>query len=152
MSASPVSPTVSPTVSPAGQSGDPRNATGLTEDGQDVILIEGLLVPVEIGILESERGRTQSVCIDVEIRTVPGYRQIFRETGAYVSYADTVEFVQDKAVSGGHTDMVEDWAEAVAGFVLTNPLADRVTVKVTKLDIFDEAAGVGIRISRKRSE
>lgn len=147
MSASPVSPKVYPT----GESGDPHNDTVLTEEGQDVILIEGLLVPAEIGILDSEKGRAQSVCFDVEIRTVPGYRKIFQETGAYVSYADTVAFVQNKAACGGHTDMVEDWAEAVAGFVLTNPLADQVTVKVTKLDIFDDAAGVGIRICRKRS-
>ncbi|PVB60086.1 dihydroneopterin aldolase [Labrenzia sp. 011] len=135
----------------AGHAGNPHDETALTEDGQDLILIEGLLVPAEIGVFESEKGRTQSVCFDVEIRTVPGYRRIVRETGTFVSYADTVEFIQDKAASGGHTELVEDWAEAVAAFVLTNPLADRVTVKVTKLDIFDEAAGVGIRICRKRS-
>ncbi|GAB4533316.1 MAG: dihydroneopterin aldolase [Roseibium sp.] len=123
----------------------------LVEDTQDTILIEGLELPVEIGVLDSEKGRRQTVRFDVEIRTVPGYRGIVRDTGAFVSYADTVGFIQDKAASGGHVDLVEDWAEAVAEFVLGNPLADRVTVRVLKPEIFAEAEGVGIRITRKRA-
>lgn len=134
---------LSQTVSPEGQQ--------LVEEGQDVILIDGLSLPVEIGVLDSEKGRRQTVRFDVEIRTVPGYRQIVCETGAYVSYADTVAFIREKAATGGHIELVEEWAEAVAAFALTNPLADRVTVRVTKPDIFEEAEGVGIRITRKRS-
>jgi dihydroneopterin aldolase len=133
---------LSQTASPEGQQ--------LVEEGQDVILIDGLSLPVEIGVLDSEKGRRQTVRFDVEIRTVPGYRQIVCETGAYVSYADTVAFIKEKAATGGHIELVEEWAEAVAAFALTNPLADRVTVRVTKPDIFEEAEGVGIRITRKR--
>lgn len=122
----------------------------LIEQGQDVILIDGLLLQTQIGVLESEKGRTQAVRFDVEIRTVAGYRQNVRETGAYVSYADTVLFIQDKARDGGHVELVEEWAESIAEFVLENPLAEQVTVKVTKPDIFEEAAGVGICICRRR--
>jgi len=144
---------VSPVMSGSAPESVPESVPeeNLVEDGQDVILIEELLVPAQIGILESEQGRTQSVCFDVEIRTVPGYRRVVRETGEFVSYADTVEFIQDRAANGGHTDLVEDWAEAIAAFALTNRLVDRVTVKVTKLDIFDDAGGVGIRITRMRA-
>lgn len=134
-------------------SADP-SATGsghLVEDGQDTILIEGLVLPVEIGLLDSEKGRRQQVRFDVEILTVPDYRRIVRESGRFVSYADTVGFIGDKAASGGHVELVEDWAEAVAEFVLSNPLAERVTVRVSKPEIFDEAEGVGIRISRRRA-
>ncbi|MCK7615885.1 dihydroneopterin aldolase [Roseibium sediminicola] len=122
----------------------------LQEEGRDTILIEGLLLPAEIGVLDSEKGRRQSVRFDVEIETVPDYRKLVRDTGQYVSYADTVLFIQEKAASGGHVELVEEWAEAVAEFVLENPLADKVTVKVTKPDIFEDAAGVGIRIVRRR--
>jgi len=127
------------------------NGGALVEDGRDTVLIEGLLLPVEIGVLDSEKGRRQSVRFDVEIRTVADYRRIVRETGQYVSYADTVAFIQDKAASGGHVELVEEWAEAVAAFVLENPLTDQVAVKVTKPDIFEQAAGVGIRIVRRRA-
>jgi dihydroneopterin aldolase len=126
------------------------NGDTLAEDGRDVILIEGLKVAAQIGILDSEKNRTQTVCFDIEMRTVAGYRQIVRETGTFVSYADAVEFILQKAASGGHIDLVEDWAEAVAGFVLKNDLVEDVSVKVTKPDIFAEASGVGIRIRRRR--
>jgi dihydroneopterin aldolase len=129
---------------------DHETTYDIIEDGRDTIVIEGLLVAAEIGILDSEKGRTQGLRFDVEIRTVPGYRKIVAETGSYVSYADTVFFIQDKVVNGGHVELVEEWAEAVAAFALQNPLADYVTVKVTKPEIFEDAAGVGIRISRKR--
>ncbi|MEO1112489.1 MAG: dihydroneopterin aldolase [Pseudomonadota bacterium] len=126
-------------------------ARTLVEDGADTILIEDLLLPAEIGILDSEKGRRQSVRFSVEIETVPGYRDSVRKTGTFISYADTVFFIQEKARAGGHVDLVEDWAEAIAEFVLTNPLAARVTVKVTKPDIFEDAGAVGIRITRKRA-
>jgi dihydroneopterin aldolase len=128
-----------------------EEVNGLAEEGRDTILIEGLVLPVEIGVLESERGRRQTVRFDVEIGTVPGYRRIVRDTGSYVSYADTVEFIQERAQSCGHVDLVEEWAEAVAEFVLANPLAERVTVKVSKPEIFADAEGVGIRIARRRA-
>ena len=123
----------------------------LSEAGQDVILIEKLLVPAEIGILDSEKGRTQFVCFDLEILAVPGYRKIVCETGQFISYADPVAFIQEKAAAGGHVDLVEDWAEEVAEFVLRNPLAEQVTVKVTKPDIFENAAAVGIKVIRRRA-
>jgi dihydroneopterin aldolase len=129
---------------------DHETTYDIIEDGRDTIVIEGLLVAAEIGVLDSEKGRTQGLRFDVEIRTVPGYRKIVAETGSYVSYADTVFFIQDKVANGGHVELVEEWAEAVAAFALQNPLADYVTVKVTKPEIFEDAAGVGIRISRKR--
>ncbi|MEL7529445.1 MAG: dihydroneopterin aldolase, partial [Pseudomonadota bacterium] len=65
-------------------------ARTLVEDGADTILIEDLLLPAEIGILDSEKGRRQSVRFSVEIETVPGYRDSVRKTGTFISYADTV--------------------------------------------------------------
>lgn len=70
-----------------------KNVDYLVEDGHDVILIEGLKVATQIGILDSEKNRTQTVCFDIEMQTVTGYRRIVRETGAFVSYADAVEFI-----------------------------------------------------------
>ena len=119
-------------------------------ESQDTILVDGLLIDAEIGILDSEKGRKQGLRFDIEIRTVPGYQAVVSKTGDYVSYADTVFFIKEKAAHGGPVDLVEEWAEAVAAFVLQNPLADQVTVKVSKPDIFKEAEGVGIRITRRQ--
>lgn len=120
------------------------------EAAPDVIRIDDLRVQARIGVLDFEKEAPQTVRFDVEIETVPGYAAQVRETGRYVSYADAVAFIEDKAANGGHVELVEEWAEAVAAFVLGNPLVAQVAVTVTKPDIFASAAGVGIRVARRR--
>ena len=116
----------------------------------DRIIIEGLEVQAFIGVHEFERGRRQGVRFDVEIETVPDYPHLVRQTGRYISYADTVAYIIDRAASDEHVELVETWAEDVAAFVLQHSLAAAVRVTVLKTDIFNEAGGVGISIERRR--
>jgi len=119
--------------------------------GPDRIIVNGLVVDTFIGVHDFERQAPQRVRFDVEIDTVPGYADIVRTTGTYVSYADIVEFIETGAATGDHVEMVETWAEDIAAFSLRNDLADAVRVTVQKTDIFDNADGVGIRIERRRA-
>lgn len=116
----------------------------------DRIIVNGLVVDTFIGVHDVEREAPQRVRFDVEIDTVDDYAHLVRTTGAYVSYADIVEFVEARAATGEHVELVETWADDVAGFALRNELAQAVRVTVQKLDIFDAAAGVGIAIERRR--
>jgi dihydroneopterin aldolase len=116
----------------------------------DRIVVNGLVVDTFVGVHDFEREAPQRVRFDIEIDTVDDYADHVRKTGAYVSYADVVEFVEAQAASGEHVELVETWAEDVAGFVLRNELAQAVRVTVQKLDIFDAADGVGIAIERSR--
>ena len=118
----------------------------------DRIIVNGLVVDTSIGVHDFERDAPQRVRFDIEIETVDDYATRVRSTGAYVSYADIVEFVTIRAASGEHIELVETWAEDVATFALTNELAQAVHVTVQKLDIFDTAEGVGIAIERRRAE
>ncbi len=117
----------------------------------DRIVVNGLVVDTFIGVFEFEREARQRVRFDVEVDTVVGYADIVRSTGAYVSYADVVEFVEARAATDEHVMLVETWAEDVAEFVLRNDLADAVRVSVQKVDIFERADGVGISIERRRT-
>lgn len=116
----------------------------------DTIVIRGLTVEASIGVLPEERSRRQRVSFDIEIHTVPGYAAAVSATGRYVSYADTVQFIRALAAHGGHIDLVEDWAERVATFVLANDMVASVRVSVLKPEIFEDAQGVGIVIERAR--
>lgn len=120
------------------------------EAAPDVILIDNLRVQTRIGVYDVERERPQTVRFDVAIDTVSGYLDQVMTTDTYVSYADVVAFIEDKATSGEHVRLVEEWAAGVADFVLENPLVAQVTVSVLKMDIFEQADGVGIRIVRRR--
>lgn len=117
----------------------------------DRVIVNGLVVEAAIGVHDFERDARQRVRFDVEIETVDDYADRVRQTGAYVSYADVVEFVTARAASGEHVELVETWAEDVARFVLRNELAQAVHVTVQKLDIFDTAEGVGVAIERRRA-
>ena len=116
----------------------------------DRIIVNGLVVETYIGVHDFERDAPQRVRFDVEIDTVDDYADRVRETGAFVSYADIVEFIQALAAAGDHVELVETWADDVAAFALGNDLARVVRVTVQKLDIFDAADGVGIAIERRR--
>jgi len=124
---------------------------GVAEAGPDVILVDNLEVQAHVGVHGFEHGQTQRLRFDIEIQTRPDYGQVVRKTSTYVSYEDAIEFIRAKASSGEHVELVEEWAEAVAAFVLQSPLVDVVTVSVTKPDIYPSAAGVGIRIRRRRA-
>jgi dihydroneopterin aldolase len=116
----------------------------------DRIVVNGLVVDAFIGVFDFERESRQRVRFDIEVDTVDGYADIVRTTGAYVSYADAVEFIEARAATDEHVTFVETWAEDVATFVLGNELADAVRVSVQKVDIFDSADGVGVKIERRR--
>lgn len=121
------------------------------EASPDRIVVNGLVVETFIGVHDFERDARQRVRFDIEIDAVDGYADIVRTTGTYVSYADIVEFIEARAASGDHVELVETWAEDVAAFALANELADAVRVSVQKTDIFASADGVGVRIERRRA-
>jgi dihydroneopterin aldolase len=130
---------------------DPTPATRRARpDAPDRIIVNGLVVDAFIGVHDFEHERRQRVRFDVEIDTVVDYAEQVRATGAYVSYADVVEFIQSRAAGDDHVELVETWALDVADFALGNELAHGVRVTVQKLDIFDAADGVGIIIERTR--
>ena len=116
----------------------------------DRIVVNGLVVDTYIGVHDFERAAPQRVRFDIEIDTVDDYAHRVRTTGAFVSYADIVEFIQTRAASRDHVVLVETWADDVAEFALRNDLARAVRVTVQKLDIFEAADGVGIAIERRR--
>jgi dihydroneopterin aldolase len=121
-------------------------------DGRpDRIVVNGLVVEASVGVHGFEHDAPQRVRFDVEIDTVDDYAEQVRTLGAYVSYADVVEFIEARASSDEHVELVETWAEDVATFALRNDLTRSVRVTVQKLDIFAAAEGVGVAIERHRA-
>jgi dihydroneopterin aldolase len=131
---------------------DPSPARSARPRRPDRVIVNGLVVETFIGVHDFERLAPQRVRFDVEIDTVDGYADHVRSTGAYVSYADVVEYVEARAATGEHVEFVETWAEDVAAFALRNDLAHAVRVTVQKLDIFGTADGVGVAIERRRND
>lgn len=123
-----------------------------TTEVADRIVVNGLIVETFIGVHDFERDAPQRVRFDIEIETVADYADRVRTTGDYVSYADIVDHVRGRATAGDHVTLVETWADDVAEFALRNELAAVARVTVQKLDIFDNAQGVGVAIERRRAD
>ncbi|MBV6633611.1 MAG: dihydroneopterin aldolase [Alphaproteobacteria bacterium] len=103
----------------------------------------------EIGAYPEERGRTQRVRLNIE--AVVADRIITEDDlDAVVSY----ELLRDAAhrvVSEGHINLVETMAERIAALSLSHPSVEKITIRIEKLDVFDDCAGAGVEITRERA-
>ena len=118
-----------------------------TDCPPDQILIEGLVLPAFIGVFEHEYEAAQNVRFDVIVDLAPLSGDAEYDLHNIVRYDFIVADIKTHLASG-HIDLVETLAEDVASIALDYKRAVRATVTVIKLDAFDEAAGVGVRITR----
>ncbi len=114
------------------------------------VRIDRLSLPLMIGILDFERLAPQTVEISIEIAARIGPKPT-EEAQDYVSYAPIVEHLIALSESRRHIDLVEQLADEIFDFLFTDPRIANATVTVMKPDIFAQAAGVGVIISRENS-
>ncbi|PWB83616.1 MAG: dihydroneopterin aldolase [Methylocystaceae bacterium] len=108
----------------------------------DHVFVRDLVIPVEIGAYDFERGRAQKVRFNVEA-------DVSRATGAddmrsIFSYDVVIDAIK-MILASGHIDLVETIAERLADKVLQHERVQGVTVQVEKLDVAPGAVGVRIR-------
>lgn len=110
--------------------------------GTDRILVRNFILPVEIGAYAEEHGRTQRVCfnVTVDVARVTANPEDMRHIFSYDLILDGIRTL----VSLGHIDLVETLAEQIASLILAYPQAQRVMVRVEKLDLAPEAMGIEI--------
>ena len=116
---------------------------------RDQILIEGLVLPAFIGMFDHEYEAAQSVRFDVTVDVAPLGPQDDHDTQNIVRYDYIVADIKAR-LTEGHIDLVETLAEDIAKLCLAYDRAEQVCVTVAKLDAFNEAQGVGVRITRRR--
>jgi dihydroneopterin aldolase len=111
----------------------------------DHVFVRDLVIPVEIGAYDFERGRSQRVRFNVDVdvtRAVGG--DDMRTVFSYDVIMDAIRII----LASGHIDMVETIAERLAEMVLRHERAQAVSVQVEKLDV--APGSVGVRIRRER--
>lgn len=109
----------------------------------DRVFIRDFVHDMEIGAYGFERGRRQRVRFSIEAevprrKTGPGG---MADIYSYDLMMDAVRGI----VARGHVDLVETIAEELAATILMDSRVAAVTVKVEKLDLGPEAAGIEIR-------
>lgn len=115
----------------------------------DRILINDLVLDCRIGVYAHERLAPQRVRINVNLEVRNGIRHEADDIADVVSYEGILEGIKALA-AGDHINLVETLAERIADLCLADARALCAKVKVEKLDIEPNAAGIGIEIERRR--
>lgn len=115
--------------------------------GAQRVFVEGLVVRCRVGVHDHERDKAQRVRIDIETERAEAPEGSNDKLRNVVCYEDLIKRV--KALVGvGHVNLVETMAETIADAILRDLPVERVRVRVSKLDVFDDAERVGAEIER----
>ena len=113
------------------------------------ILIRDLVLKTEIGVFRREKGKRQRVRFNIELGVVD--RPPRQDRRAEIVCYDHIVTGLRTLVAEGHVNLVETLAERAANLCLAVPSALYVRVRVEKLDIYKDAAAVGVEIERRRT-
>jgi dihydroneopterin aldolase len=118
-------------------------------DPLDRISLRDHIVEVEIGAFQAERGATQRVCFNVVLEVLPTSAAVADDdVDRILSYDKVTEAIAFE-LAAERLNLLETLAARVADRVLLEPQAQRVFVRIEKLDRGPGALGVEIVRSRK---
>lgn len=113
------------------------------------IFVRDLVLPMEIGIHDHERGHAQRVRLNLDVETLrdpdmPGIDGV-------VSYEDLINGIKD-IIGRGHIDLVETLGDSVLEMVVEDPRVIEATICIEKLDVFGDTESVGAEMTRRRAD
>jgi dihydroneopterin aldolase len=126
--------------------GTPAAQTGPAE-GIRRVFVRDLVLDCLIGVHRHERDGTQRVRINLDLSVRETAAPIDDRLANVLCYEDLIGKVR-RLAAAGHVNLVETLAERIAALCLETSDVASVAVRVEKLDVFADAASVGIEIVR----
>ena len=113
------------------------------------VFVNRLAVEASIGIHPHERENKQTIWLTIDAGVLEESASA-EAIGDVVCYEDMCKTATALA-SDGHIDLVETLAERIADRLMEDPRLVQIRVQIEKPEAIDQAASVGIAISRLRS-
>ena len=113
------------------------------------VTVRGLVLLCSIGIRPEEQDRLQRVRVSVDLTAPKGFGFPGNDRRRVINYEKIVAAIRAIAASG-HIDLCEGFAERIATACFADPRVAEIRVWVEKLEIFDDAEGVGAILERRR--
>lgn len=113
------------------------------------VFVNRLAVEASIGIHPHERENKQTIWLTIDAGVLEDGATP-EAIGDVVCYEDMCKIATALA-SDGHIDLVETLAERIADRLMEDPRLVQIRVQIEKPQAIDQAASVGIAISRLRS-
>lgn len=129
---------------------DARAAATGGRDPHDRISLRDYVVEVEIGAFQSERGKTQRVRFSVVVEVQPTATPVNDDVDRILSY-DTITQAIHHELAAERLNLLETLAERIAQSILAEPQAERVFLRIEKLDRGPGALGVEIVRTKGRA-
>lgn len=114
----------------------------------DRISLRDHIAEVEIGAFQKERGKTQRICFNIVVEVRPLDRRVDDDVDRILSYDKVSEAIAAE-LAAERLNLLETLAERIAERILLEPQAERVFVRIEKLDRGPGA--LGVEIVRARS-
>ncbi len=111
------------------------------------ILVRDLVLKCSIGIHAHELLAPQRVRINVDMSVLEQAGPLCDDIANVVSYEDVIDGIK-AMLAEGHINLVETLAENIAELCLEDERVETARIRVEKLDVYAEAASVGIEIER----
>jgi dihydroneopterin aldolase len=112
------------------------------------MFVRDLVLDAFVGVHAFEREARQRIRINLAMDVIDRPGAAGDRLDNVVNYEDIVVGVR-ALVAERHVNLIETLAERIAALVLEDRRVRKVAVRVEKLDIFHDAAGVGIEIVRR---
>lgn len=111
------------------------------------ILVRDLVLPWQIGVWRHEKNRQQRIRLNLDLQVSGLPDPTADEYDDVLCYEKIINDIRALAVHG-HVKLAETLADQVAALCLADPRALQVTVRIEKLEAIEEAASVGVEITR----
>ncbi len=109
----------------------------------DRISLRNYVVEVEIGAFQAERGKTQRLAFNIVVEVTARAAPLEDDVDRILSYDRLTEAIAHE-LAAERLNLLETLAERIAGRILNQPQAQRVFVRIEKLDRGPGALGVEI--------
>ncbi|MBE1237344.1 dihydroneopterin aldolase [Phaeovibrio sulfidiphilus] len=111
------------------------------------VFVRDLVVSARVGVYDHERANPQRVRINLDLSVREATGPLDDCLDNVLCYEQIIVKVRSIA-HDGHVNLVETMAERIAAICLQDRRVASVRVRVEKLDVFADAASVGVEIER----
>ena len=113
------------------------------------VIIKNLVLNIFIGIHSFEKKKKQRVRFNIEVITNPFVKPNNKDLKTILNYEEIINKIKN-LVRKEHHELLEDLAENIFTIIFQNRLAQKVNIKIEKLEIIKNSESVGVEFSKSR--